>query len=69
MRPSAVKLRFRVTSTEGTRLRDPGSLPGPRPGARPRTTFYPCRPRPAGHPILYSLCGESRQAREEARPF
>jgi hypothetical protein len=22
-----------------------------------------------GHPILYSLCGESRQTREEARPF
>src|SRR2546422_3349109 len=30
-----------------------------RPGPRPRTTFYPCRPRGAGHPILCSPCGES----------
>src|SRR2546428_641613 len=29
-----------------------------RSGRRPRTTFYPCRPRGAGHPILCSHCGE-----------
>jgi hypothetical protein len=30
-----------------------------RSGPRPRTTFYPCRPGGAGHPILCSPCGES----------
>src|SRR6266704_1506727 len=29
-----------------------------RSGPGPRTTFYPCRPRGAGHPILCSPCGE-----------
>src|SRR5712691_5060681 len=29
-----------------------------RSGLRPRTTFYPCRPRGAGHPILCSPSGE-----------
>src|SRR6266581_8162020 len=29
-----------------------------RSGLRPRTTFYPCRPRGGGHPILCSLRGE-----------
>ena len=67
---SAVKLRLRVTfamaSPDRVILAACLDL---RPGPRPRTTFYPCRPPAVGHPILRSLCGESRQARAEARPF
>ena len=67
---SAVKLQFRVIRHE--RQRSDMLLAACRdirPGRKASDDLLSVPTTRVGHPILYSLCGESRQTREEARPF
>jgi hypothetical protein len=70
MRPSAVKPQFRVIRHE--RQRSDVILAACldiRPGRKASDDLLSVPTTRVGHPILYSLCGESRQTCEEARPF
>src|SRR5207245_545142 len=67
---SAVKLQFRVIGHE--RQRSDMLLAACldiRPGRKASDDLLSVPTTRVGHPILCSLCGESRQTREEARPF
>jgi hypothetical protein len=67
---SAVKLQFRVIRHE--RQRSDVILAACldiRPGRKASDDLLSVPTTRVGHPILYSLCGESRQTCEEARPF
>src|SRR5207245_11117439 len=67
---SAVKLQFRVIRHE--RQRSDMLLAACldiRPGRKASDDLLSVPTTRVGHPILHSLCGESRQAREEVRPF
>src|SRR6266566_3462926 len=67
---SAVKLQFRVIRHE--RQRSDMLLAACldiRPGRKASDDLLSVPTTRVGHPILCSLCGESRQTREEARPI
>jgi len=70
MRPSAVKPQFRVIRHERPRSdMNLAACLDIRPGRKASDDLLSVPTTWVGHPILYSLCGESRQTREEARPF
>src|SRR5207302_10676846 len=67
---SAVKLQFRVIRHEQQRSDMLlAACLDIRPGRKAADDLLSVPTPWVGHPILCSLCGESRQTREEARPF
>src|SRR5438445_13406564 len=67
---SAVKLQFRVIRHEQQRSDMLlAACLDIRPGRKAADDLLSVPTTRVGHPILCSLCGESRQTREEARPI